>query len=177
LGFRGPWETPEPQERERPGLRPSPSTSGNLLGFRGPRENVRATRARASGAPPMHPQDWTKFFLGYFRRHLSTPEPKSPSVLASAHASPRVETHINVHIRSVWGSGVFCHCDLPSPPSQTTSDLFYFKYFFLLKSKSSSILQGCVDPGLLALVPRVRTRDTTDSSSSSSAPAATYRTT
>jgi hypothetical protein len=169
LGFRGPWETPEPQERERPGLRPSPSTSGNLLGFRGPRENARATRARASGAPPMHPQDWTKFsfwvILGGICRRQSQRARASLPPPMHLQGWRRTSTCTSGRSGEV---GFFVIATFLAPQPNNIRPVL-FQVFFLLKSKSSSILQGCVDPGLLALVPRVRTRDTTDSSSSSSA--------
>ena len=99
--------------------------------FRGRWEqHARAARAQASRAPPMHPQDWN-IFLGYFKGVFTTPEPKSPSVIASAHASPRVEMHCQVHKGSVEGEG-FLSLRPSFPPAKSHPTTYFYYYFFKL---------------------------------------------
>ena len=83
-----------------------------------------------------------------------TPEPKSPSVLASAHASPRVDRAHSSTKEVGQRSKIFRLQDLSFSPTKV-HPTFLFLFIFITMNQSSSNLQGCVDPGLLAPVPRV----------------------
>ena len=55
------------------------------------------------------------------------PEPMSPSILASAHTSPRVDEALSSANQVGRGSKVFCLPDLPFSPAK--QHLTYFKFF------------------------------------------------